>query len=70
MKGGGRCRSVRIFTHLWQNCSLDLQYKLYTSTGGADNDVGEEDLMKEIKRVSVQKVIAAVHVKTKMRKNL
>ena len=55
---------MRIFTHLWQNCSLDLQYKLYTSTGGADNDVGEEDLMKEIKRVSVQKVIAAVHVKT------
>jgi len=41
----------------------DLQYKLYTATGGKDQTMEEVELLKEIKRLVVMKVNMAVHVK-------
>ena len=52
-----------IYTHLRSCCTDALQYKLYTATGGSDKDMAEEAMMKEIKRLAVQKVNIAVHVK-------
>ena len=52
-----------IYSHLRVCYSDALRYKLYEATGGSAKTMGEEDLLREIKRLAVLKVYTAVHVK-------
>ena len=49
-----------IYSHLRECLSDGLQYKLYAVTGGTANQLTEEQLVEEIKRLAVN---TAVHVK-------
>ena len=52
-----------IYSHLRSCCSDDLQYKLYSATGGNAKNLSEANLVKELRRLAVVKVNVAVNIK-------